>query len=69
MQLTTFVIRLYIKGHLLCKIHFYMMFEHKCVLAVCEQNHPRMIKIHSVFFLVFFYNLNKSHALSQNKRF
>jgi len=39
------------KGHLLWKIHFYMGFEHKCVLAVCEQNHPRMIKIHPVFFL------------------
>jgi len=40
-----------IKGHLLWKIHFHMVFEHKCVLAVCEQNHPRMIKIHPVFFL------------------
>ncbi len=34
------------KGHLLCKIHFYMVFGHKCVLAVCEHNHPTMIKIH-----------------------
>jgi len=42
-----------------------MVFEHKCVLAVCEQNHPRMIKIHPVFF----YNLNKSYALSQNELF
>jgi len=25
--------------------------ERKCVLAVCEQNNPRMIKIHPVFFL------------------
>jgi len=39
------------KGHLLWKIHFCMMFEHKSVLAVCEQNHPRMMKIHPVFFL------------------
>jgi len=38
-----------------------MVFEHKCVLAVYEQNHPRMKKIHSVFF----YNLNKSYALPQ----
>jgi len=41
----------FIKGHLLWKIHFYMVFEHKCVLAVCEQNHPRMLKIHPVVFL------------------
>ncbi len=34
------------KGHLLCKIHFYMSFVHKWVLAVCEHNHPTMIKIH-----------------------
>jgi len=40
-----------LKGHLLWKIHFYMVFEHKCVLAVCEKNHPRMIKIHPVVFL------------------
>jgi len=25
-----------------------MVFEHKCVLAVYEQNHPRMIQIHPV---------------------
>jgi len=43
-----------------------MVYEHKCVLAVCEQNHPRMIKIHPVFF---FYNINKSYALSLNKLF
>jgi len=39
-----------------------MVFEHKCVLAVYEQNHPRMIKIHPV-------DLNKSYALSQNELF
>jgi len=43
-----------------------MVFEHKCVLAACEQNHPRMIKIHPE---VFFYNLNKSYTLSQNELF
>jgi len=37
-----------LKGHLLCKIHFYMVFKHKCVLAVCEKNYPRMIKIRPV---------------------
>jgi len=54
-----------LKGHLLWKIHFYMVFEHKCVLAVCEQINHRMIKMNPVFF----YNLNKSYALSQNELF
>ncbi len=36
----------YFKGHLLCKIHFYMVFGHKCVLAVCEHIHTTMIKIY-----------------------
>jgi len=59
------VTNVFIKGHLLWKIHFYVVLEHKCVLTVCEQNHPRMIKIHPVFF---FYNLNKSSALSQRNK-
>ena len=42
------------KGHLLCKIHFYMVFEHKCVLAVCEQIHP------VVFFTI---SINHKHCL------
>ncbi len=29
-----------LKKHLLCKIHFCTLFEHKCVLAVCLHNHP-----------------------------
>ncbi len=33
------------QGHLLCKIHFYLLFEHKCVLAVCVQNQPEMISV------------------------
>jgi len=37
------------KGHLLCKIHFNMAFEHKCVLAVCV-NHPILIKSPKCFF-------------------
>ncbi len=45
------------KGHLLCKIHFYMVFGHKCVLAVCEHDHPTMIKIHP--FLIFQSPLNQ----------
>ncbi len=32
------------KGDIRCKIHFYMVFEHKCVLAVCVHNHTIMIK-------------------------
>ncbi len=28
------------------KIHFYMVFGHKCVLAVCEHNHPKVIQMH-----------------------
>ncbi len=42
----------YFKGVIGYKTHFYMLFEHKCVLAVCVHNHPIMIKIHPV---VFFY--------------
>ncbi len=38
------------KVHLLCKILFYMLFEHKCVLAVCVYNNPIMIK--NTFFLI-----------------
>ncbi len=39
-----------LKGDIGYKNHFYMVFEIKCVLAVCVQNHPIMIKIHPVFF-------------------
>jgi len=53
-----------VKGHLLWKIHFYMVFEHKCVLAVCEQNHPRMIKIHPVAFFTIL--INHMHRLRTN---
>ncbi len=35
----------YIKGDLLCKNHFYKVFEHSCVAAVCENNQPIMLKI------------------------
>ncbi len=44
-------------GHLLCKSHFYMVLGHKCVLAVCEHNHPTMIKIHPL--LIFLSPLNQ----------
>ncbi len=30
----------YLKGDLLCKNHFYKVFEHSCVAAVCENNQP-----------------------------
>ncbi len=33
-----------IKGVVRCNIHFYMLFEHKCVLAVCVHIHHIMIK-------------------------
>ncbi len=39
-----------VKGHLLCKIHFYMLFEQKYVLAACVHNHPIMINIHQLIF-------------------
>ncbi len=55
-----------LKGVIGCKIHFYMLFEHKCVLAVCVHNHPIMIKIHPVFFGLFF-NPDKWKPLSQIK--
>ncbi len=35
----------FLKGDITCKIHFY-------VSAVCEHNHPTIIKIHSLFFLI-----------------
>ncbi len=33
----------------------FKLFEHKCVLEVCVHIHPIMIKIHPVFFYLFFY--------------
>ncbi len=36
------------KAHILCKIHFYMVFGHTCVLEVCEHIHSTMIKIHQL---------------------
>ncbi len=48
----------FFKGVIGCKIHFYMLFELKCVLAVCEHNHPIMIKIHPVFFFLILINDN-----------
>ncbi len=43
--------RIFIKGDLLCKNHFYKVFEHSCVAAVCENNQPVMVKIHPLVFL------------------
>ncbi len=45
------------------QIHFYMVFEHKCVLAVCVHIHPIMIKIHPVFFFFLIPNNNNNHFL------
>ncbi len=54
-----------IKGVIGCKIHFYMLYEHKCVLAVFVHIHPLMIKIHPVLFLIPINNipfLKSSHS-------
>ncbi len=40
------------KGDLLCKNHFYKVFEHSCVAAVCENNQPIMLKIHQLIFFI-----------------
>ncbi len=40
------------KGVMGCKIHFYMLFELKCVLSVCVRNYPIMIKIQQCIFLI-----------------
>ncbi len=34
------------KGVIGYDMHFYKLFEHKCVLAVCIHNQPIMIQIH-----------------------
>ncbi len=47
-------IQLFLSMVIGCKIDFYMLFELKCVLAVYVHNHPIMIKIHPVFFCLFF---------------
>ncbi len=41
------------KGVIGCDMHFYKLFELKCVLTVCVHNHPIMIKIHTVFYFYF----------------
>ncbi len=41
-----------LKGVFGCDMHFYKLFELKCVLAVCVHIHPIMIKIHPVFFVL-----------------
>ncbi len=33
----------FVKGALLCKNHFYKVFEHSYVAAVCENNQPVMV--------------------------
>ncbi len=39
------------KGDLLCKNHFYKVFEHSCVAAVCENNQPIILKVHPLIFV------------------
>ncbi len=41
----------WLKEDLLCKNHFYKVFENSCVAAVCENNQPIMLKIHQLIFL------------------
>ncbi len=48
----------YVKGVIGCKIHFYMLFELKCALAVCVHIHVIMIKIHPLFFFLISINPN-----------
>ncbi len=40
-----------VKGDLLYKNHFYKVFEHSCVAAMCENNQPIMVKIHPIIYL------------------
>ncbi len=39
------------KRDLLCKNHFYKVFEHSCVASVCENNQPVMVKFHPLIFV------------------
>ncbi len=54
----------YIKGDLLCKNHFYKLFEHSCVAAVCENNQPIMLKIHQLIFFIKPINHKQSFQMS-----
>ncbi len=54
---------LYFKGDLLGKYHFYKVFEHSCVAALCENNQPIMLKIHQLFYFI------KPRAVSPNELF
>ena len=40
----TFIMSEYFKEVIGCYMHVYKLFELKCVLAVCVNNHPKMIK-------------------------
>ncbi len=40
-----------LKGTYYAKNHFYKVFEHSCVAAVCENNQPIMLQIHQLVFL------------------
>ncbi len=40
-----------LKEDLLCKNHFYEVFEHSCVASVCENNQAVMVKIHPLIFI------------------
>ncbi len=48
-------------------MHFYKLFELKCVLAVCVHNHPIMINNPPSVFLYIFFYLVKSFPVSQIK--
>ncbi len=55
----------FLKGVIGCKIHFYMLFEHKCVGSVCTQPPYNDKNAPSVFF----FNIDKSRPLSKIKPF
>ncbi len=43
-------LNLYYKGVIGCDMHFYKLFELKCVFGSVCTHHPIVIKIHLVFF-------------------
>jgi len=58
----------WLKGTYYAKFTFTcMVFEHKCVLAVCVHNHHIMVK--PIHYLFFFLNPHESQAVSQIKPF
>ncbi len=61
-------IKIMIKGDLLCKNHFYKVFEHSCVAAECENNQPINVKNPPTHFLLKSIN-HKQSPQANNFRF